>query len=381
MTWTLRRSLVYLLAWSLLQVPLVSAAQPKRLLDTIRNVKPDGNPPRETANAWRQLSQLDPRQLPMVLSAMDDCTPLAANWLRGVVDSIAQRALSSGGNLPAEELEQFVLDTGHDPRARRLAFEWLVRVDSSASDRLVPGMLHDPSVEFRRDAVDRLLRQGRELLDAEDSAGAAKLYRNALNGARDDDQIKTIVKQLRSLGHEVDLPRHFGFLMHWNVIGPFDNTERKGFDVAYPPEQQINLYTEYAGKGGSVRWKRFSTDDNYGMVDLNIPLGKLKETVAYAWTEFTSNNKRPVELRLGCKNAWKVWLNGRLLFSRDEYHRGMQLDQYHMKGTLKAGRNDILLKVCQNEQVEDWTVEWQFQIRVCDATGTAILSTTRREDR
>jgi hypothetical protein len=48
-----------------------------------------------------------------------------------------------------------------------------------------------------------------------------------------------------------------------------------------------------------------------------------------------------------------------------------------MPVVLKPGRNTILVKVCQNEQVEDWTKEWEFQIRVCDAAGTAILSTDR----
>jgi hypothetical protein len=32
-----------------------------------------------------------------------------------------------------------------------------------------------------------------------------------------------------------------------------------------------------------------------------------------------------------------VWLNGELLFGRDEYHRGMQMDQYKMKCHLKQG--------------------------------------------
>jgi len=44
---------------------------------------------------------------------------------------------------------------------------------------------------------------------------------------------------------------------------------------------------------------------------------------------------------------------------------------------LKMGANTILLKVCQNEDVQDWTREWEFQLRVCDATGTAILATDR----
>jgi hypothetical protein len=59
----------------------------------------------------------------------------------------------------------------------------------------------------------------------------------------------------------------------------------------------------------------------------------------------------------------------------------MQLDQYRVPATLHPGRNQILLKVCQNEEVESWTVEWQFQIRVCDAVGSAILSTTRPKGR
>lgn len=71
------------------------------------------------------------------------------------------------------------------------------------------------------------------------------------------------------------------------------------------------------------------------------------------------------ELRLGCKNGWKVWLNGEMLFGRDEYHRGMKLDQYKLPIHLKKGKNSILIKCCQNEQTEQWTVEWQFQIRAC----------------
>ena len=37
----------------------------------------------------------------------------------------------------------------------------------------------------------------------------------------------------------------------------------------------------------------------------------------------------------------------------------------------------ILVKACQNEQTEKWTVEWEFQLRVCDSTGTAILAANK----
>ena len=110
------------------------------------------------------------------------------------------------------------------------------------------------------------------------------------------------------------------------------------------------------------------------MVDINKAYGDLKGVTAYAYTEFSSDSARPAELRLGCKNGWKIWWNGQFVFGRDEYHRGMQIDQYRFPIQLQPGRNTVLVKVCQNEQVEDWTREWQFQLRICDGAGTAILA-------
>ena len=48
-----------------------------------------------------------------------------------------------------------------------------------------------------------------------------------------------------------------------------------------------------------------------------------------------------------------------------------------MPAQLEKGTNSILIKLCQNEQKEDWTVEWEFQLRVCNATGTAIPAADR----
>ena len=66
--------------------------------------------------------------------------------------------------------------------------------------------------------------------------------------------------------------------------------------------------------------------------------------------------------------------NGKFLFGRDEYHRGAEIDQYRLAGELKKGRNTILVKLCQNEQKEEWTKEWEFQLRITDALGTPIAS-------
>jgi len=206
---------------------------------------------------------------------------------------------------------------------------------------------------------------------------AVARYQTAIKSARDAEQVDGIAKALKKLGAPVSLPGVFGWVTDWKVIGPFDNKGRAGFEKVFPPEQAIDLNAEYDGLNGKVKWQDYSTTNDYGKVDLNQPLGSLKEVTGYAYTEFHADKARPVEIRLGCKNGWKVWLNGKYLFGRDEYHRGAEIDQYRLAGELKPGKNVILVKLTQNEQTEKWTVEWEFQMRVTDALGTPIASAKR----
>src|SRR5262249_44108736 len=158
-----------------------------------------------------QLVAHGPDVLLDILAALDDASPLAANYLRSAFETIADRSLASGKQLPAPKLEAFVRDTRHKGSARRLAYELLARLDPTAPDRLVPGMLNDPGAELRREAVFRLVQAARKQLDSKDKAAAVKAYREVLKYARDRDQVQEAAKQLDQLGEKVDLTRHFGF--------------------------------------------------------------------------------------------------------------------------------------------------------------------------
>jgi len=94
--------------------------------------------------------------------------------------------------------------------------------------------------------------------------------------------------------------------------------------------------------------------------------------VAYAFTVVESLKDLPVEIRFGCINAIKVFLNGKELFANEEYHHGERFDQYLAKSMLKAGKNELLVKICQNNQSEQWAQNWQFQLRLCDPTGGSL---------
>jgi len=345
-------------------------------LRTLKAVGPKGAGNRQAAQAWEELARADAEQLPAILAGLDDAGPLAANWIRTAVDAVAQRQLQRGGKLPAAELERFVLDRRHAPRARRLAYEWLLRVDPAAPQRLLAGMLDDPSLELRRDAVAVRIEQAAALEQGQRDRAVA-VYQEALTAARDPDQVNLVADRLRTLGLEVDLPRHFGFLVRWKVIGPLDNADEKGFDAVYPPERELDLKASCQGKHGEVKWIDHVTRDNYGWVDLNKALVEEKSVVGYATTEFVSKDRQKVELRSASYNAAKFWLNGQVVYQRNVNHMGSQMDQYVIPVVLNPGRNVILVKVCQNAIMEEWANWWGFQLRVCDANGTAILSTDR----
>jgi hypothetical protein len=347
-------------------------------LAAMRQVKREGEGNRAASQAWSELTaSADAYQLPAILAGLDDADPLSANWIRAAVDAIAERHVQSGEKLPTEGLEKFLSEKQHNPRARRLAYEWIARVDPAAPDRLIPTMLDDPSLEMRREAVERVIAEAAAAEKNQQKDEAIATYRKALDAARDLDQIKAIAEALAKLDKPVDLTHHFGFLTDWQLIGPFDSSKGVGFNAVYPPEKEIKLAAEYDGSTGKVKWAAHHTDDEYGSVDLNKAIGKHMGVAAYAMAEFQSDKEQPADIRAGSGNAVKLWLNGELLASADTYHTNDVIDQYIGQGTLKKGKNVILIKVLQNEQTEDWAQDWKYQLRVCDSLGKAILSTDR----
>ena len=358
-------------------VARASSAEPSQdlaaALQSIRAVAPQGQGHSEAALAMKTVSHASAGDLPQILAAMDGANPIATNWLRGAAEAVAQRAAAEK-QLPVADLENFLADQKHSPRGRRLAYELVAGVDPTAEQRLIPTLLDDRSLELRRDAVAQLLAEADKIKPAAQALGR---YQKAFHHARDLDQIQAAAAKLKSLDAAPDIAGHMGFVMRWKLLGPLDNVADKGWDTAYPPEESIDLAAQYEGQKGPIRWLDHTTTDDYGHVDLAKALDKHKGAVAYAYAELTVGQEQPCELRLGTPNASKIWLNGRLISATHVYHANETIDQYIAPGTLRAGRNTILLKICQNEQTEPWAQGWQFKLRVCDAIGTAILSDDR----
>jgi hypothetical protein len=228
-------------------------------------------------------------------------------------------------------------------------------------------MLDDPSPELRFASVQQVLEQSPE----------ADRLKNLLGSARHPSQVVEIINRLDKAGVAIDQRKHFGFLSEWKLIGPFDHVGAKNFDKACPLEgdwQKGTLATVYEGKAGQVKWMDHATTHKEGVVDLAALYNKEKGCIVYGVTEFVSPVAGPAEIRLGCINGNRVWVNGKLVMSNEVYHSSMQIDQYIEPIVLVKGTNRILIKICQNEQTEGWAQDYQFQIRVSDSTGLAITA-------
>src|SRR5262245_6463110 len=362
-------------------------AETQRAIARIKAVGKEAAGNQEAGAAWKELVSHGGDAIIPTLAAMHDATPAAANWLRSAVNAIVAKEKAASKTLPIAQLEAVVTATKTLPAARRLAYESLMDVDPKTRERLLRGMLHDPSTELRRDAVAAALAKAEKL-----TGGAATAeYTRLLAAVRDEEQANAIADALDKLGARPNLKTHFGIVTNWMLAGPFDGAKGTAFDKLFEPEKKVDLAATYKGKGDTeVKWVPHTAEadpppeknekgvlgkiavETVGLVKLNKALAKHKDAIAYAFTVIESDKERPVEVRLGCINAVKVFLNGKEVFAREEYHHGMRFDQYVGPGTLKPGKNEILVKVCQNDQKEPWAQLWQFQLRVSDPTGGAL---------
>jgi tetratricopeptide (TPR) repeat protein len=156
-----------------------------------------------------------------------------------------------------------------------------------------------------------------------------------------------------------------GLVTDWLVIGPFDNEGKSGFDMAYPPEEKIDLKASYEGKEREVRWRQFPPVAVNGYVPLDAIFRPETDAAAYALTWVHSDEKREVAFRFGYDEALKIQLNGKFIYENIDYHPAA-FDQGAVGAQLNKGWNRIVLKICQEQG------GWGFLFRITRPDGGLI---------
>jgi hypothetical protein len=138
----------------------------------------------------------------------------------------------------------------------------------------------------------------------------------------------------------------------WHYLGPFDNSSNRGFDVAYPAEKEIDLSKKYPGKNGEEAvWREGKfTDGEINNLALFKPENNA-QSVVYLYREIDSTTARDLPVSLGSDDTLTVWLNGERIHAENVY-RACAPDQVQLVLKLRAGKNKLLLKVCQGDG--DW---------------------------
>ncbi|MEY4544522.1 MAG: hypothetical protein RL685_717 [Pseudomonadota bacterium] len=182
------------------------------------------------------------------------------------------------------------------------------------------------------------------------------------------DQARFLLVQLQQL--RLDLPgaqataAELGFLREWNLIGPFDNDQGKGFFTAYPPESELSLQAKYPGKLLPVHWRKVRPDDT-GTVALDDLLAPRDFAVGYLATFVGSDSATAAELRLDVGDAVEVWWNDALVVTEETLDDGIA-DSVVIPVQLQRGWNKVLIKSCVRRS------SWSLSARLTRPGGGAL---------
>jgi hypothetical protein len=145
----------------------------------------------------------------------------------------------------------------------------------------------------------------------------------------------------------------------WSYVGPFPNANGSGFNAVYPPEKEINLKAKYGGKNEQEAvWREGKFAD--GQVN-NLALFRPDcnvDAVVYLHREIECARPMELPISLGSDDSLTVWLNGQKLLA-ENVARACAPDQNHTVLKLKAGKNNLLLKIGQGSG--EWAFYFQTQ--------------------
>ncbi len=145
-----------------------------------------------------------------------------------------------------------------------------------------------------------------------------------------------------------------GFIDDWLVLGPFDNEGKAGFDGDSGPEadfsRPIVIGQSYTGKERPVIWRQApAAAFPFGWLDSGALFRPERFICIYAKTfvrsKASARAPRAVTLWAGAAGAFRAYWNGRVVL-KDTAYRGHDPERFAQTVRLKAGTNDLTVKVC-----------------------------------
>ncbi|MBI5487064.1 MAG: DUF3857 domain-containing protein [Deltaproteobacteria bacterium] len=158
-----------------------------------------------------------------------------------------------------------------------------------------------------------------------------------------------------------------GFLQRWTVVGPFDNEGRKGFDTAYPPEEEqldaTILEHTYDGKERTVSW--LPAQAHGARTPFERWLYPVTNGCAYAYSVVRTSRAADARVWAGADGALTLWVGGRKALAEARYFTAFP-DRAAADVKLPRGETPLLVKVCGERG------SLGFFVRVTDRKGAPL---------
>ncbi|MBN2530218.1 MAG: DUF3857 domain-containing protein [Deltaproteobacteria bacterium] len=161
--------------------------------------------------------------------------------------------------------------------------------------------------------------------------------------------------------------KNIGWAVPFAAIGTWDNMQGKGFDISYPPEDEIDFGATYPGQTVDVRWRTDLITGQQGEYDLAQQLYPNSSAVAYLASGVESTKSGQFELRLTTTDGVKVWLNGQMIFNERRIG-SWNFDTLVIPIRLERGTNNILIKTAQEGS------GWDVFARITEPGGVPVTA-------
>lgn len=156
-----------------------------------------------------------------------------------------------------------------------------------------------------------------------------------------------------------------GFIAHWWVVGPFPNDNWEAWDRVYPPEASVDLASTYEFGGLRLSWRPCRTESIVPLLELMSGQGGTDRKACYCYAVVEVEADQQVLVKLGSDDAIVCFVNGERVHE-NRVDRGLSVDSDVATAELKAGRNEVLLKVLNNGG------GWAACARLCALDGSPL---------
>lgn len=169
-----------------------------------------------------------------------------------------------------------------------------------------------------------------------------------------------------------------GYLLAWQIVGPFDNANRVGETTAYDPQKgTFAKDATFVGKLADepLSWRAWDYESlpRGGYVAFDDLLRPSEQATGYATTWVQVDKDTKAALHLGTAGPYEVWVDGTSVGQGKAYRAPDPLQDSHAI-VLRAGWNRVLVKVSTLEGM------WGFYARISAADGAPIAKLQQRSD-